>query len=61
MVMGALILLGKGELTRSDIEKSLGKKLPINVDGAIAALLCEMDFDPLFANAFSYPIMNAAC
>ena len=30
----------------------LGKILPINVDGAIAALLCELDFDPVFANAF---------
>lgn len=29
-----------------------GKKLPLNVDGAIAALLCDMDFDPLLANAF---------
>ncbi len=34
------------------IEKSIGKKLPLNVDGAIAALLCEMDFDPILANAF---------
>ena len=34
------------------LEKSLGKKLPINVDGAIAALLCEMEFDVTFANAF---------
>jgi citrate synthase len=34
------------------IEKSLGKKLPLNVDGAIAALLCEMNFDPILANAF---------
>ena len=36
----------------SELEKSLGKKLPINVDGAIAALLCEMNFDVIFANAF---------
>ncbi len=36
----------------NELEKSLSKKLPVNVDGAIAALLCEMDFDPLFANAF---------
>ena len=36
----------------TELEKSLGKKLPINVDGAIAALLCEMDFDVIFANAF---------
>jgi citrate synthase len=34
------------------MEQTLGKKLPINVDGAIAALLCEMDFDVIFANAF---------
>jgi citrate synthase len=36
----------------TELEKSLGKKLPINVDGAIAVLLCEMDFDVIFANAF---------
>jgi citrate synthase len=36
----------------SELEKSFGKKLPINVDGAIAALLCEMNFDVIFANAF---------
>lgn len=35
-----------------ELEISLGKKLPLNVDGAIAALLCEMDFDVIFANAF---------
>jgi citrate synthase len=29
-----------------------GKPLPINVDGAIAAVLCELDFDPQLANAF---------
>lgn len=29
-----------------------GKALPLNVDGAIAALLCEMDFDPVLANGF---------
>ncbi|MFQ5650431.1 MAG: citryl-CoA lyase [bacterium] len=29
-----------------------GKKLPINVDGAIAAVLCELDFSPELANAF---------
>jgi citrate synthase len=36
----------------AELETTLGKKLPINVDGAIAALLCEMDFDVTFANAF---------
>ena len=34
------------------IEKTSGKPLPINVDGAIAALLCEMDFPTELANAF---------
>jgi citrate synthase len=34
------------------LEKILGKKLPINVDGAIAAVLCELEFDPVLANAF---------
>jgi citrate synthase len=34
------------------IERSSGRRLPINVDGAIAALLCEMDFAPELANAF---------
>jgi citrate synthase len=34
------------------LEREGGKKLPINVDGAIAALLCEMNFPPELANAF---------
>ncbi len=34
------------------LEASVGKKLPINVDGAIAALLCELDFPPELGNAF---------
>ncbi len=34
------------------IEKILGKRLPINVDGAIAALLCEMNFSARLGNAF---------
>ncbi|MFQ5771740.1 MAG: citryl-CoA lyase, partial [bacterium] len=36
----------------SALEKQLGKKLPINVDGAIAAILCQLDFSPKLANAF---------
>ncbi|MEM2591381.1 MAG: citryl-CoA lyase [Thermofilaceae archaeon] len=34
------------------MKERLGKPLPINADGAIAALLCEMDFDPMVADAF---------
>lgn len=33
-------------------KETSGKDLPLNVDGAIAALLCEMDFDPILANGF---------
>ena len=29
-----------------------GKRIPVNVDGAIASILCEMDFDPELGNAF---------
>lgn len=32
--------------------EATGKTLPINVDGAIAALLCELGFDPALANGF---------
>jgi len=32
------------------LSESAGKNLPINADGAIAALLCEMDFPPSIAN-----------
>ena len=34
------------------LKEITGKELPLNVDGAIAALLCEMGFDPILANAF---------
>jgi len=34
------------------IKEILGRELPINVDGAIAALLCELDFPPEVANGF---------
>ena len=36
----------------SELGKQMGRKLPINVDGAIAAVLCELDFSPRLANAF---------
>jgi citrate synthase len=34
------------------LAEQLGKPLPINVDGAIAALLCDLDFPPEIGNAF---------
>jgi citrate synthase len=34
------------------LEDLLGKTLPINVDGAIAALLCELEISPEIGNAF---------
>ncbi|MEP0814783.1 MAG: citryl-CoA lyase [bacterium] len=34
------------------IEKRSGKPLPLNVDGAIAAVLCELGIPPELANAF---------
>jgi len=44
--------VGMAKAIEEGIEKSSGKRLPINVDGAIAALLCEMNFPPELANAF---------
>ena len=40
------------ETIEAGIEKTLGKRLPVNVDGAIAALLCEMGFPKELGNAF---------
>jgi citrate synthase len=36
----------------SAMKDAYGKELPINADGAIAAVLCEMDFPPILADAF---------
>ncbi len=35
-----------------EIQKSIGKSLPINVDGAIAAVLCDLGIPPEIGNAF---------
>jgi citrate synthase len=40
------------QAVEKELEKSLGKPLPINVDGAIAALLCELGIAPEIGNAF---------
>jgi len=34
------------------LEKSVGRRLPLNVDGALAALLVDLDFPPELGNAF---------
>ena len=39
-------------LTESVLAGQLGKPLPINVDGAIAALLCDLGVPPEIGNAF---------
>ena len=36
----------------SELEKQKGRKLPLNVDGAIAAIILDMGFDYKIANAF---------
>ncbi|MFH0777511.1 MAG: citryl-CoA lyase [Candidatus Eisenbacteria bacterium] len=40
------------ECLEKALKESSGKDLPLNVDGAIAAVLCEMDFPPSVGNAF---------
>ncbi len=40
------------EAVAKAIEMRSGKSLPLNVDGAIATLLCELGFAPEIANAF---------
>ncbi len=37
---------------QESLQTVLGKSLPVNVDGAIATILCELDFPPALANAF---------
>ncbi|MCJ7682154.1 MAG: citryl-CoA lyase, partial [Candidatus Aminicenantes bacterium] len=44
--------VGIAEVVEEVLAESLGKKLPINVDGAIAALLCDLGFPPEVGNAF---------
>ncbi len=40
----------QAEVLEKVLSEKSGKHLPINADGAIAALLCEMDFPPKIAN-----------
>jgi citrate synthase len=39
-------------VVEEELENSLGKSLPINVDGAIAAVLCDLGIPPEIGNAF---------
>jgi len=41
-----------GHALRQAMKESLGKDLPMNVDGAIAAVLCELGFPPELGNGF---------
>jgi len=49
-------LSGKGvtmaQALEDALEKSLGRRLPLNVDGALAALLVDLGFPPELGNAF---------
>ncbi len=47
-VAGEYIEMGRA--LRQAMKESLGKDLPMNVDGAIAAVLCELDFAPEMGN-----------
>jgi len=49
-IAGDHIALSK--VIESELEKSSGRKLPINVDGAIAAIISDMDFDYRLGKAF---------
>ncbi len=40
------------ESARIALKEITGKDLPINVDGAIGAVLCELDFQPEYGNLF---------
>jgi citrate synthase len=41
-----------GHALRQAMKESLGRDLPMNVDGGIAAVLCELDFPPELGNGF---------
>ena len=49
-ISGSHVELSKG--IEMELEKQTGRKLPINVDGAIAAVMSDMDFDYRLGKAF---------
>ncbi len=44
--------IARAEAIRKELLKQAGISLPLNVDGAIAAILLEMGFDPVLGKAF---------
>ena len=56
-VAGAYVVMASH--VRDAIREALGRDLPINVDGAIAAVLCEMGFPPEIGNGL-FAIARAA-
>lgn len=44
--------IAMAEALRQAMKESLNRDLPMNVDGAIAAVLCELDFPPELGNGF---------
>ena len=44
--------IAMGHALRQAMRESLGKDLPMNVDGGIAAVLCELGFPPELGNGF---------
>jgi len=44
--------IAMGQALRQAMLESLGKDLPMNVDGGIAAVLCELGFPPELGNGF---------
>jgi citrate synthase len=49
-VAGSAVALGRA--VERALEATSGRRLPLNVDGAIAAVLCDLGFEPELANAF---------
>jgi citrate synthase len=41
-----------GQALRQAMKESLGKDLPMNVDGGMAAVLCDLGFPPALGNGF---------
>ena len=51
-VTESIVNIALSKAIEKELEISKGKKLPINVDGAIAAIISDMDFDWKLGKAF---------